>query len=334
MAGTLTITVNCVRVSWYPDGVTDYSIARGPWGKPWITRDHSPLDWGPDESHRLDKPLNGVLYERPSDVSGNLDTKENLSPYHQCQAVTGLMMDKALAVQFKALISEHGIQTWSNAKQEAKALLAQARARGGEEHKSGLGSAFHRYAHLRDIGQEVTIPEESMEPWLDCYEEAMEPWEVLDDECFIVCDDLERPDTPEDLQAAGNFDRLMRARHDIVVAKKVVIEQGEVVIGDVKSGASDPDWAMKPTIQVSIYAHGTRYEQETGRRWPIHPDLSLTRGVLIHAPLNGGGTPRCDIYPLDLEEGWRLAKMSRDITRARRMKCLKRDALARVKGSA
>lgn len=310
--------------------LTDYRIARGPWGKPWITRSHEPLDWGPDETHRLDKPLNGFLYERPSDISGNLDTKENLSPYHQCQAVTGLMMDKALATQFKALVSEFGIGTWTEAKQEAKALLAQARARGGEEHKSGMGSAFHRYAHLRDIGQEVTLPTEEMEPWLDCYQEAMEAWEVLDDECFIVVDDLDNPDSPDDLRAAGNFDRLLRAKRDIVVAKKVVIAEGEVVIGDVKSGKQDDQFAMKPTIQVATYAHGTMYDQETGRRWPIHPDLSVTRGVLIHAPFNGGGVPQCNIYPLDLERGWELAKMSAHVTKARTMKCLKRDALAKV----
>lgn len=296
--------------------MTDYSVKRGAWGKPWVTRDYSPLDW-PEGS---DKPLNGHLYDRPSDISGNLDTKENLSPYHQCQAVTGLMMDKALAIQFKALISEHGIHTWSEAKQEVKSLLAQARARGGEDHKSGIGTGFHRYAHLRDIGAEVMLPTEEMEPWLDCYEHAMERFEVLDDECFVVCDDLDNPGTPGDLCCAGNFDRLLRDR-----------ETGEVMIGDIKSGASDSDWAMKPTIQVAIYARSNRYEQETGRRWPIHEELSVTKGVLIHVPINGGGNPRCDIYPLDLERGWELAQLSSTITAARRMRCAKKDAIVRVK---
>lgn len=299
--------------------MTDYTIKRGPWGKPYVTRDFGPLDW-PDG---VDKPLNGHLYDRPSDISGNLDTKENLSPYHQCQAVTGLMLDKALATQFKALVAEHGIFTWRNAKQEAKALLKAARNAGGEEYVSGMGSGFHRYAHLRDIGQEVDVnlTTAALEPWLDCYQEAMESrFEVLDDECFIVCDDLEDPDGPGDIKCAGNFDRLLR--------DKVT---GEVVIGDIKTGATDNEWAMKPTIQIAIYAHGVRYEQETGRRWPIHEDISLTKGVLIHVPMAGGGDPCCDIYPLDLEEGWRLAQLSMDITRSRKMRVYKKDALVRVK---
>lgn len=316
--------------------MTDYRIRRGPWGKPWVTRDYAPIDWPAGAK----EPLNGHLYERPSDISGNLDTKENLSPYHQTQAVVGLMMDSAhggsLAMQFKALVSEHGLYTWERAKGDAKDLLSQARAKGGEEMKSGRGSGFHRYAHLVDIygaswRDDIMLPEKPLEPWLQCYYEAMQKFEVLDDECFIVVDDLDNPGSDDDVRCAGNFDRLLRAKEDIVVKKQVVIPEGMVVIGDIKSGASDPDWAMKPTIQVALYAHGVRYDQETGRRWPIHPDLSQTIGVLIHVPVNGLGDPCCDIYPLDLEEGWRLAKISADITQARKMKCYKRDALVRTK---
>ena len=316
--------------------MTDYKIQRGPWGKPWVTRDHGPLLWEPG----ADKPSNGYLYERPSDISGNLDTKENLSPYHQCQAVTGLMLDSAhggsLAMQFKALVSEHGLHTWERAKGDAKDLLRQARAKGGEEWKSGRGSGFHRYAHLVDEygatwRDDILLPEKALEPWLAAYHEAMQAFEVLDDECFIVADDLDDPEGPDDIRCAGNFDRLLRAKRDLKMGKLGVIPAGTVLIGDIKSGASDPDWAMKPSIQVAVYSHGVRYEQETGRRWPIHEELSQQWGVLIHVPVNGDGDPCCDIYPLDLTEGWRLAQMSADITKARKMKCYKRDALVRTK---
>lgn len=298
--------------------MTDYQIRRGPWGKPWITRDYGPLDW----PEGAEKPLNGYLYQRPSDISGNLDTKENLSPYHQCQAVTGLMMDKALAMQFKALVAEHGILTWRNAKGDAKDLLKQARVIGGENYQSGIGSGFHRYAHLRDIGQEVepNMISPELEPWLDCYEQAMKRFEVLADECFVVCDDLDDPDGPTDLQCAGSFDRLVRDT-----------ETGEVLVADIKTGKQDHEYAMKVMIQEAIYAHGTMYEQETGRRWPIHDEVSLTRGLLIHVPVAGGGAPCCDIYPLDLVEGWRLAQLSVDITAARKLRVYKKDALVRVK---
>lgn len=232
------------------------------------------------------------------------------------------MRDRALAVQFKALCSEFE-WPWDSAKQEIKSLLEQARAVGGENHKSGMGTGFHRYAHLVDIGAEIVYPTPEFVPWLDVYRRAMERFEVLDDEGFVVVDDLENDGGPEDLRVAGSWDRLLRDK-----------ETGEVLIGDIKTGKSDNDFAMKPTIQVAMYAHGENYDQETGRRWPIHEELSLTKGVLIHVPFNGGGEPECCIYPLDLAEGWRLAQMSIDITKARRMRALKRDVLSRAKAEA
>lgn len=299
--------------------MTDYSIKRGPWGKPWITRDYSPLDWPQGERY----PLNAETYDRPSDIAGNLDTKENLSPYHQCQAVTGLMIGdvgKSLAVQFKALISEFGIKTWDSAKGDVKDLLRQARSNGGEEYKSGMGSALHRYSTLIDKGRDIELPEVMLGPWLDVYARAMERFEVLDWEGFVVVDDLERPGSPEDVRAAGSYDKLLRDT-----------ETGEIMVADLKTGKQDNEFAMSPTVQVALYAHGMHYDQETGRRWPIHEELSQTKGLLIHLPFNGGGDPECCIYPLDLGEGWRLAKMSRDITQARKMRAYKRDVLGRAK---
>ena len=170
------------------------------------------------------------------------------------------------------------------------------------------------------------LPHDEFEPWLAAYHEAMDIFEVLDDECFVVADDLEDPDSAADIRCAGNFDRLLRLKREIKG-----IPAGTVVIGDIKTGKQDDEYAMKVFIQLAIYAHSVRYDQETGRRWPIHEDLSHEWGVLIHVPFSGGGQPRCDIYPIDLTEGWRLAQLSMDITQSRKLRVYKRDALVRTK---
>lgn len=282
-----------------------------------MTRDGLPLDWPQGERD----PINGHLYDRPSDISGNLDTKENLSPYHQAQAVFGVVTEPtpSLIWQFRALASEH-TNPWSEAKQEVKSLLALARLLGGEEAKSGVGSALHRYTVLIDKGIIPDYEVPAFADWLNCYREAMQRYEVLEWERFVVCDDLEDPGGPHDLRTAGNYDKLIRDR-----------ETGEVMIGDFKSGAHDAEWIMKPTIQVALYSHSKHYSQQEGERTPIHPELNLDKGLLIHMPFNGGGTPECAVYPMDLEAGWRLAQRSMEITHARKMRALKRDAIVRVR---
>lgn len=295
--------------------MTDYSVKRGAYGKPWITRDGLPLDW----PEGVDRPLNGHLYDRVSDLGGNLEDKSNLSPYHQAQAVFGAVTNKHLFLQFRALASEHE-DPWNGAKREVKDLLYQARQLGGEQKKSGTGTGFHRYAHLVDEGREIDFPVNDLEPWLECYRRAMERFEVLMDEGFVVIDDLNNPDGPEDLRFAGSFDRVLLDK-----------ETGEVLIADIKTGKQDNEFAMSPTIQVAGYAHGKLYSQETGVRTEIHPALSQTRGALIHVPVNGGGDPECCIYPLDLERGWQLAINAADALRAKKIRCAKRDVLARAK---
>lgn len=293
--------------------MTDYSVRRGPWGKPWVSTDGLPLDWGPDDI--LDKPLNGVLYDRPSDMCGYLDSKENLSPYHQCQAVLGVVTENppSLIWQFRALASAH-VDPWKAAKGDIKDLLRQARMLGGEESKSGIGTSIHSFCHLRDIGADVVYPVPTLEPWLDCYQEAMEPFEVLMDERFVACDEL---------CTAGNFDRLLRTKRDLRD-----IPAGTVLIGDIKSGAHEANFALKPTVQTAIYAHSDLYDQETGKREPI--GCSWSKAVLIHVPFHAGGNPRCDIYPLDIEYGWTLAKMAAQIPAARKTKLGKRSRLSKA----
>jgi hypothetical protein len=123
-------------------------------------------------------------------------------------------------------------------------------------------------------------------------------WEVLDAETFVVVDEV---------QAAGSMDRLLRHK-----------ATGRVVAADIKSGKSDPDYPLKVTIQTAMYAHGERYDQETGERLPLHPDVDLDHGLLIHVPIRTG-RPRAALYPLDLVRGWELAQMAVRVRDARKM---------------
>lgn len=285
--------------------MTDYSISRGWGGKPWVTTDGQPLDWG-DPEFPANKPFNAKLYNRISDLHEILDDTSNIAVWDMANACFGVAKDISLCEQFQALASEHP-DPWNASKAtkaEIKELLALAQVIGGSEEKAGRGSGFHRFAHLADEGQEIPFLPKRLEPFIDCYTEAMSRFKVIESERFVANDEI---------CAAGSFDRLMVDTHD-----------GECYIGDIKTGFYDARYCMGPTVQVATYANSEYYDQQSGKRSDI--GCNLKRGLLIHVPLRAE-RPECNIYPLDLQWGWALAKQTPGIQAARKMRCLKRDRL-------
>jgi hypothetical protein len=111
---------------------------------------------------------------------------------------------------------------------------------------------------------------------------------MLDVETFVVCDEA---------TAAGTFDRLVRC------------PDGRVRVADLKSGKSEADYPLATSIQLSVYAHGKRYDPDSGARADLHPDLDDTQGLLIHLPPKGG----CRVIALDLDKGWRAALLAAQV---------------------
>ena len=276
--------------------MTDYSVKRDHWGRPWVSQDGSPLRYEGGKK----SPVNGIAYTRVSTLAETLDDKSGLLDWSAANAAIGVVRDASIYAQIAHLASAH-TDPWNvpAAKQQLKPLVARAQQMAGSDSAAGMGTAFHGLAEIVDQGEDPEFAPPPMRPWLAAYREALTDWEVLDTEVFVVNDEL---------QTAGSLDRLLRHR-----------KTGRVVVGDVKSGRSDPDYPMKVTIQVAIYAHGERYDQESGKREPLHEEIDLERGLLIHAPIRGGGEPKVGLYPLDLVKGWELAKLAVQIRAARKM---------------
>jgi hypothetical protein len=275
--------------------VTDYKIKRDFHGRPWITTDGGPLKYRPDRK----SPTNATAYTRISTLAEALDDKSGLLDWSACNAAIGVVRDPAIYAQIAHLTSAHR-DPWSipEAKQQLKPLVARAQQIAGCDDAAGLGTAFHGLTELVDSGIVPEFVPPPLRPWLDAYSKAMEPWEVLDSEVFVAVDEL---------PSAGSMDRLLRHRRT-----------GRVVAADIKTGQRDPEYPLKPTLQVAMYARGVRYDQQTGTRTPLHADLDLDHGLLIHVPIRTG-EPRAALYPLDLAEGWALAQVAVRVRAARRM---------------
>lgn len=276
--------------------MTDYTVSRDRWGRPWVSQDGGPLKFEKGKA----TPTNAVGYTRVSTLAGALDDKSGLVDWSAANAAIGVVRDRAVFAQLSHLASAHR-DPWSEAKSQIKPLVERAQQSAGSDDASGLGTAFHGLTELIDAGQTPEFMPEQFVPWVGKYKEALTDWEVLDCEPFVVCDEL---------QTAGSLDRLMRHRGT-----------GQVVVADIKTGKSDPQYPLKVSMQVAVYANSERYDQATGKRSPLHSDIDLTAGVLIHAPVRSA-RPRCTLYPLDLTAGWELAKLAVRVRELRKMKAL------------
>ncbi|MFC9432783.1 hypothetical protein [Nocardia sp. NPDC057030] len=275
--------------------MTDYTIKRDFFQRPWITTDGGPLQYRPDRK----SPTNAVAYTRISTLAETLDDKSGLLDWAAANAALGVVRDPALFAQLAHLTSAHR-DPWSvpEAKRQLKPLIARAQQVAGSDDAAGMGTAFHGLAQLVDEGVDPEFAPPHLRPWIAEYRAALSGWEVLDCEPFVVVDEI---------QGAGSMDRLLRHR-----------ATGRVVCADIKTGRADPDFPLKVTMQVAMYSRGQRYDQETGTRAPLHPDVDLAHGLLIHVPIRSG-EPRAALYPLDLTEGWELAQIAVRVRAARRM---------------
>ena len=273
--------------------MTDHSVMRDRWGRPYVSNDGGPLRYAKGRS----TPVNAEGYTRVSTLSGALDDKSSLIDWAAANAMVGMVKDPSIASQIGSLASKYGDPWYApEGKKALKPLIKRAQEAGGSDRASGMGTSLHEFTEVIDEGRWPEYAPAELIPWLHAYKERMAEYECLGMELFVVNDEL---------KTAGSFDRLWR------------VPDGRVVVSDLKSGRSDPQYPTKVQIQVATYANSVRYNQATGERSPLHEDLDVTEGLLVHAPILGGGKPEVKVYPLDLVRGLELARLAVQVREAR-----------------
>jgi hypothetical protein len=224
-----------------------------------------------------------VVYTRVSTLSKALDDLNFLMAWKQRKTAEGLVRRPDLLTRIAGALANGDPDVDKKVKGELNRICNEATEAAGASKGSSAGTGFHALTEAIDRGQEPLFVPPADAPRLEAYRQATADYEALDAEVFVVCDQL---------QTAGSFDRLWRC------------PDGRVVVGDLKTGKSEAEYPLATAMQISIYAHGQRYNPETGQRTPLHDDIDLTTGLLIHMPSSGG----CRVVPLDLEKGWRAAR--------------------------
>lgn len=235
-------------------------------------------------------------YTRVSTLAKALDDLNNLMAWKARKTAEGLVRRPDLLTRAAGALSTGDPDTDWPTKRELNSIVGEATEAAGATKGASAGTGFHSLTEALDRGvlDPTLVPQADRER-LDDYRAAMDGYEVLDIECFVVNDEL---------AAAGTFDRL------------VLCPDGRVRVADLKSGKSEADYPLATTIQIAIYANGKRYDPETGQRAPLHADLDLTTGLLIHLPATGG----CAVLPLDLELGWKAAQLAAQVREVRKWK--------------
>lgn len=235
-------------------------------------------------------PVNAEGYTRVSTLAGALDDKSNLIAWSAANAMVGMVRDRSIAAQVGSLASKYG-DPWNipEGKTALKQLVERAQTTGGGDEASSLGTSAHEFTEVIDEGRWPEFVPPELEPWLRAYEQTMSSVEILDNELFVVNDEL---------KVAGSMDKVIR------------LKDGRVVSADLKTGKHDPGYPTKLMIQLACYANSERYDQKTGERAPIHPDLDLSTAMLIHMPIRSGQKPHARLYPVDIELGLELARLA------------------------
>jgi len=249
---------------------TTTEITRDRWGRPLII----PPGGG--------EPIG---YTRVSTLAKALDDQSNLMLWKQRKTTEGLVRRPDLLTRAAgALANGDPDDDWPT-KRAMNDVCNEATEAAGASKGASAGTGFHSLTEAIDRGDEPLFVPPADQPRLEAYRVATAGIEWLDIETFVVNDVV---------RAAGTFDRLGRLR------------DGRVVVMDLKSGKSEAEYPLATTTQIATYAHGWRYDPETGQRAPIHDDLDLTAGVLIHLPPSGG----CWLYELNLTRGWEAAQLA------------------------
>ena len=273
--------------------MTDYTVSRDRFGRPYVSNDGGPLKY---KKGRV-SPINAEAYTRVSTLADALGDKSSLIPWSCANAMVGMVKDPSIAAQVGSLAAKYD-NPWyvPEGKKAIQPIVKRAQEAGGGDRASSFGTSFHEFTEVIDEGRWPEYAPAELVPWLHAYRERMAEFECIDMELFVVNDEL---------KTAGSFDRLWR------------LPDGRVVVADLKSGRSDPQFPMKVGIQVATYANSVRYDQATGERSPLHEDLDVTEGLLVHAPILGGGKPEVKVYPLDLVRGYELARLAVQVREAR-----------------
>lgn len=191
-------------------------------------------------------------------------------------------------------------------------LAEDAKQAAGATSAASLGTALHSFTEAVDRGEDPEVPLQ----WkadIEAYKKLM-----IDAALEIPLWGIERIVTVERFGIAGTFDRLAKVTKQLEVGP-YVLEPGDWVILDVKTG-KDLKYAFNEiSIQLALYAHADAMWNGTEIQFEDMPDVRQDVGLVVHLPVGKG---QAELYALDIESGWNAAELCEQVRNWRKVRGL------------
>jgi len=237
--------------------------------------------------------FNGQAHTRATTFAKSASSTHALSEWRERMVVLGLTMRRDL------LAMAHGKHVKRD-RTELNSIASQAKDAAGVKVAANLGTAYHAFSERLDAGlmQLEDVPTEYRTRLAE-YQQAIAAHGLITRPEWIERSTAVRADqVAAELPVGGTLDRIFQ------------LPNGELVIGDLKTGSDLSYGWGEIAVQLSIYAHGVNthglFDWNTDT-WQAAPGRIRTDyGIVIHLPADGSG---CTLYRIDLTAGWRRAQV-------------------------
>lgn len=241
-------------------------------------------------------------WTRATTLKSALTDKEGLIGWKQRLAAVGLARQPHLAERVLELHAEIVAcgKDWRAAKgpkDAMKAVLAELHHAAGGDEGSERGTQAHTLTEYADAGR------------LDEVRHLASESELADLQAYLDCCDaagivrppewIERIVLNLTVESAGTFDRL------------VYLPDGRLVCADVKSQQGFDFGFLDAAAQMGQYVNADGVWDHETRTWlPLPAELDRRTGLIMHVPV---GKATCDLYEVNLEEGWEAARIAYEV---------------------
>jgi hypothetical protein len=237
--------------------------------------------------------FNGQSHTRATTFAKSASSTHALSEWRERMVVLGLTMRRDL------LAMAHGKHVKRD-RTELNSIAAQAKDAAGVKVAANLGTAYHAFSERLDAGLMTLeqVPEDYRHHLAE-YQQAVAAHGLVTRPEWIERSTAVRADqVSAELPVGGTLDRIFQ------------LPNGELVIGDLKTGSDLSYGWGEIAVQLAIYAHGVNtyglFDWNTDT-WQAAPGPVRTDyGIVIHLPAESSG---CTLYRIDLAAGWRRAQV-------------------------